>query len=342
MAEEQGHRTILEVAADFASQRLDEFVAENLDISRSQAQKLIKTGRILIEGQPSRPKDTVKEGQEIWLYSDALPSGPTFRPAPLDLSIVYEDEDLMVLNKAAGVVVHPGAGTGDQTTLIEGIVHYLNLGQKGAVTLPGESLRPGIVHRLDKDTSGVMVVAKNSTALASLASQFKEKTNLREYVALVDGFMTEEAIEVQSYLYRDPRHRTRYKSLAVEDYKALDEENRQGYKYAKSNFFRRRSYGRRFSLVQVRLDTGRTHQIRVHSKLLRMPILGDDTYGQKLQFPPDFPGVAKKAIAGIKRQMLHAKKLGFTHPRTGKKLGFEVPLPEDFKQVVAELESIMR
>ena len=312
--------------------RLDHFASDRLELSRSQCQKLIKEGKIGIEGQKSRPKDPVKAGDRVWYDRDSHVQG--FQAKPLDFKIVYEDKDLIVVNKDPGIVVHPGAGnTG--TTLIEGVAHYL---QKEGVALPGDELRPGIVHRLDKDTSGVMVIAKNSKAMNSLADQFKDKSNLREYVALVDGKLSEDVLDVESYLFRDPRHRTRYSSITVNDFEAIEEQKKHSYRYAKSTFFRRRTYVNRISLVQVRLSTGRTHQIRVHAKSLNMPILGDDTYGHKPQFPSDFPQVVKKAVSKIPRQMLHAKKLGFVHPTTGEKLGFEVPLADDFKSVLDELE----
>ena len=322
------------VAADQSGLRLDHLLSEVGTMSRSQAQKLIKAGGVVLNGQVCRPKDQVAEGDEV-RYAREGGAEPKFEAKFLPLNIVYEDDDLMVINKDAGVVVHPGAGTGGQVTLAEGVAYYL---QSSGKQLPGgDALRPGIVHRLDKDTSGAMLIAKSTKALNSLAQQFKDKTNLREYLALLNGKMSQDLAEVETYLHRDPRHRTRYASISLEDFEALEEAQKKGYKYAKSTFYHRTSFANGVSLVQVRLSTGRTHQIRVHSKVLKLPIIGDDTYGQPVQLASDFPAKAKKALQGVNRQMLHAKKLGFTHPTTGEKLGFEVPLPEDFRQVLEVL-----
>ena len=339
MAEDEGNLTVIEVVEGQSGQRLDHIVSESSGMSRSQAQKLIKSGAVLLNGQPCRPKDSPKPGDKLQFVGASV-LGPTFEAKYLPLNIVYEDDDVLVINKEAGIVVHPGAGTSNATTLIEAVAYYLQ--SKGAETLPGDELRPGVVHRLDKDTSGAMIVAKSLKALNSLSQQFKDKSNLREYVALVDGVMTEDVNEVETYLYRDPRHRTRYTSMSVESFEALDDSKKHGFKLAKSTFYHRRTFGNRLSLVQVRLSTGRTHQIRVHSKILKMPIVGDDTYGHPVQLPHDFPQEAKVALQGVKRQLLHAKKLGFTHPTTGKKLGFEIPLPEDFKNILETLTSLSR
>lgn len=338
MATEQGNRlVVLDVEGDDDYSRLDQFVSDKLGVTRSQAQKLIKSGMVSSPSGPVRAKDPPKIGGKYVIRASSMGEAPSeLIPAHLDLDIVYEDEEIIVVNKAAGVVVHPGVGTQGNVTLIEGVLHYLKVGMD---EIPGDRMRPGLVHRLDKDTSGVMVIAKTLTALNHLSWQFKEKTNLREYVAMLDGYMKEDHFEVETYLHRHPHHRTKYASTTLEQYRELSEDHQVGYRYAKSLFYKERVYGERFSLCRVQLSTGRTHQIRVHSQVKKMPIVGDELYGKKVNIPPSFPSVARSGLKAVMRQMLHAKKLGFAHPTTGKLLGFEVPLPEDFKKLVQALES---
>lgn len=334
MADQQRQRTILDVTQDQAGSRLDQFAADKLGMTRSQVQKLIKEGVISLAGAKSRPKDLVSPSVQVWYEIDQS-SVLKFSPKPMDLDIVYEDKDILVLNKPPGLVVHPGAGTQGAATLIEGVAHYL---KTQGESLPGEQLRPGIVHRLDKDTSGLLVVAKNTQALDSLAQQFRAKSNLREYVALVDGVFDRESQTIETYLLRDPRHRTRFTSISEAEYRSFEDDQRRSCRYAKSTFLRGRVYNNRVSLVLVRLSTGRTHQIRIHCRELKLPIIGDRTYGKKMQVPGDFPQEGRRAIEAVSRQMLHAKKLGFVHPRTGEHLGFEVPLHKDMMALVSVLE----
>ena len=197
MAGEQGDRTVLVIPEEYHQQRADQALSGLVNISRSQIQKVIKLGQVLRNGSPLKARDLLSQGDEVEVLGLATSEPIGLNPVPMDLDIVFEDESLMVINKAPGVVVHPGAGTKDPT-LIEGILHYL---QTSAEQMPGEMDRPGIVHRLDKDTSGVMVVAKDEETHRGLAQQFKDKSNLREYVALLKGRMTEDETEVESYLF---------------------------------------------------------------------------------------------------------------------------------------------
>ena len=332
LADQKRKRVVLEVPQEGEGARLDQYAAEKFRLTRSQAQKRIREGTISLSGKKVRPKHILSQTDQIWYDEE---EEYTFSAMPLDLDIVYEDEDVLVINKPPGLVVHPGAGTQGRTTLVEGVAHYLK--SKGH-DLPGEELRPGIVHRLDKDTSGVMVLAKNVSAQESLSLQFKQKTNLREYVALLDGVFDVERKGIESYLTRDARYRTRFTSISLDDFEHLDLEHKKGYRYAKSTFFKGRVYNNRISLVFVRLSTGRTHQIRIHSRELRMPIIGDTVYGQRVNLGRDFPKGAVTALENPPRQMLHAKTLGFTHPSSGEKLGFEVPLHSDFKSLLEILE----
>ena len=252
------------------------------------------------------------------------------RPAPLNLDILFEDEDLIVVNKPPGLVVHPGAGeTG--VTLVEALLHRTGAGGRDF-----ESERPGVVHRLDKDTSGVIVWAKSPTACAFLAEQFKKKTNKREYFALVDGAYEREAQVVESYLHRDPRNRLRYKAISIEEFDK-DHRSSAGYRYAKSQMQAVALYSHRFSLLKIILSTGRTHQIRVHCHYQGVPILGDPLYGKKNTLPKIFPSEVHRAVAGLTRQMLHAATLGFFHPKTQEFMEFKAPFPEDFSNLLGIL-----
>jgi 23S rRNA pseudouridine1911/1915/1917 synthase len=265
-----------EVSDIDGKERIDRYLARLLpELSRQRIQKLIKNERCQLNDELCSSGSSVKNGDIIHLSLDEPAEDRVLEPAPLDIDVLYEDEDLIVVNKAAGVVVHPGIGT-IETTLIEGILYHL---QKGRGDLPGPTDRPGIVHRLDKDTSGVMVVAKHARSHASLAEQFKEKTNLREYVALLDGVLKDTEITVESHLTRDPRQRLRFKSIP------LGEKAPNSARYAKSIFKKRMVFGKRLTLVNVRLSTGRTHQIRAHARSLNAPVWGDPVYGRQKPLP---------------------------------------------------------
>ena len=315
--------------------RIDYLLADRLDLSRSQAQKLIREEKVRLDDELVKPKQTVQEGQTVAVDLDARLASETLRPVAMPLDILFEDEAVVVVNKAAGIVVHPGAGT-TAPTLVEGLAYHL--GAKAA-DLPGPSDRPGVVHRLDKDTSGVMVFAKTTKALAAIGAQFAAKTNLREYFAICRNQPAWDKKTHESYLGRDLRYRTRYRSISEQDYSELEESKQSGYRFARSHFSLRKSFGKAVSLVQVQLETGRTHQIRVHARDLKIPIIGDPYYGTKQSWHPDIPKEVLNYTKGIERQMLHARVLGFEHPTTGKKLAFEVELPQDMKEFIAKLEA---
>lgn len=340
MAGEQRDRTLLNVTEEYHLMRADLALSEILQISRSQAQKLIKLGGVKVDGSPIKPKDSVSQNQQIEISHHDIQPSPELNPCFVPLDIVFEDESLIVINKAAGVTVHPGAGT-TEPTLIEGVLHYLS---KSPEQLPGDVQRPGIVHRLDKDTSGVMVVAKDAKAHEHLAEQFRQKTNLREYFAVLRGRMQDDVTAYKSYLYRDPRHRTRYKSMSLADFeeRSKTDKSTANFRFAQTTFFKKKTYGDHISLAQIRLHTGRTHQIRVHAKALKHPIIGDQLYGDGSKWPPSIPGELRSALASAKRQMLHARLLGFTHPITEERLGFEVPFPDDIKELIGRLETHLK
>jgi 23S rRNA pseudouridine1911/1915/1917 synthase len=288
------------VDAPDAGDRLDRFLAGKLPhLSRSRLQALIKQGHVTLAGKPAKPSDTVRKGTLVTITEP--PAEPTLlEPEEIPLDVLYEDADLLVINKPPGLVIHPAAGHARHT-----LVHAL-LAHCGTLSAIGGKQRPGIVHRLDKDTSGCLVVAKNDFAHAHLSRQFAGRTVTKIYLALVSGFFAGvRSGSIENSIGRHPVHR---KKMAV-----LDRGGRTantGWRVAQE----RSGVG---TLVECTLHTGRTHQIRVHLKHLGHPLLGDALY-------------AGRHAGSYTRQMLHAWKLGFTHPRTGKPMHFSSPLPEDF------------
>ncbi len=339
MASRERNLETIVASESISHERIDAWLAsQDIGLSRTQIKNLILEKSILLNGEPCRAKDHIAPGDTI-----SYPLGHTskeslsLKAAPLDLDILFEDEDLIVINKVPGVVVHPGAGT-KRTTLIEGILHYL--GEKHAAAFDDGELRPGVVHRLDKDTSGAIVFAKNQKVLQGLSKQFADKTNVREYVALLNGRLTQKELLYSSYLHKCPTNRLKYESLTSTEMeeKFGEEPIPSSFRFSKSEFIRRKVYADRLTLARVRLFTGRTHQIRIHASAMNMHVVGDLMYGSPVQLPQSFPETIRERVKGIKRQMLHARILGFTHPVSGKKLAFEAVLPEDFKALLEDLD----
>lgn len=335
MARTEQKPTILTVS-ESDSGRLDQYLVRELPShSRSTLQNWIKEGLVLVNGAPTKtgfqlsPGDTIEITHVVSEEKDELdtPSVP--------LDILYEDDAILIINKPAGLTIHPGAGTKGQPTVASAFKAYM-----GSKALPGDSDRPGIVHRLDKETTGVMVLAKTTEALRHLAAQFKDKTNFREYVTLLDGVLPEDEIMIESYLYRDPRHRLRFASMTPEEYQleVLNGHDMQGYRYAKSFFNKRKVYGNRLTLATVRLSTGRTHQIRVHARTMKTAVVGDNLYAPTLRLPQGFAPEIREILENADRQFLHARRLGITHPVDGRRLAFEAPLPPAFRSVLELLE----
>lgn len=325
--------------------RLDAWLATVIaGMSRSKVQEMIEAGNVRVNRiKATTGKAPVKSGDVVaYLQPERAKTG--IQPVEMNLDVLFEDEYVLVVNKPAGLAVHPGAGeTGP--TLVHGLLaHAKSLGQSGrAEDEDGGELsdRPGIVHRLDKDTTGVLVVAKTDQAHAHLSKQFHDKTNFRQYVALLNGAMPEGEWIRESWLHRDPRDRTRFASLDMSEYsKKRDSEGHDlpGHRYARTLFKREAAFGP-LTLASVRLYTGRTHQIRVHARDMNAPVWGDQTYGRGPIWGDRCPFSEELdlALRGIKRQLLHAWILGFEHPVTGKWLQFEAPLPEDFSQIVVAL-----
>ena len=273
------------------------------EITRSQLKNLINDGHVTVNGQAVKPKYKVQAGDKISLVKPE-PQSLELTPENIPLDIVYEDDDMIVVNKPQGMVVHPAPGHPDHT-LVNALLYHSPLS-----TING-TFRPGIVHRIDKDTSGLLMVAKNDLAHQSLAEQLRNKTNKREYLALVYGQIKEDEGTIDAPLGRNPQDR---KKQAVV----------KGGRHAVTHFKVIKRYDN-FTLVKCILETGRTHQIRIHMKYIGHPLVGDPLYGPR-------------KVIGKNGQFLHAALLGFKHPRTGEEMVFEAPLPENFQKMLDKLD----
>lgn len=289
----------ISVSKEGQGQRLDVFLSEKLpDLSRSKIQNMIKSGDILLNNAPSRPKQELKFGDEVQVGSPPPPAPVQAEAEALNLDILFEDEVLMVIHKPAGMVVHPGAGN-DSGTVVNALLHHCE------DLDPAESDRPGIVHRLDKETSGCLLVAKNARIQEKLSMAFADRTVKKIYLAWTLGHLSPSSGKICTQIQRHPVHRTRMAVVPPP----------QG-RYAETDF-RVIFTTPQLSLVECRLHTGRTHQIRVHMKHLGHPIIGDKVYGSRKAPSAD-------------RQLLHAWKLGFFHPESKIWMEFSAPLPDDF------------
>ncbi len=311
--------TIFTASDEATSSRLDLVICGELpEMSRSTVQRLIEEGRVTVNGRQERASFKLKGGEEISVtVPPPVPAEPMAEEIPLE--ILYEDSDLVVINKPAGMVVHQGAGNSSGT-----LVNAL-LGHCGDLSGIGGELRPGIVHRIDKDTSGILVAAKNDRAHQSLAEQFRLHSVKRLYRALVFGAPKEESGRIESAIGRHPVDRkrmsssARYGKLAVTRWKVLE-------RYERLTF------------LELRLETGRTHQIRVHLSEKGHQLVGDEIYGGGGRLISISDPKLKKLISQLGRQALHAMTLGFIHPSDGRYLEFTTPLPEDMQRIVDYLE----
>lgn len=296
------------IDASGSGNRLDATIAANMcDYSRSFIQKLIEQGDVLLNGETCNKKTKCNEGDKVLLH---VPEPETLdvEPENIPLEIVYEDSDLLVVNKPAGMVVHPAPGN-PNGTLVNAIMYHCgnNLSSINGV------IRPGIVHRIDKDTSGLLMVAKNDKTHTGLSEQLKDHSLTRRYMAIVYNNIKEDEGTVDAPIGRDPSNRMRNAVVY------------QNSREAVTHFHVLERYGS-FTLIEAVLETGRTHQIRVHMAYIKHPLLGDELYGPQ-----------KKNKLGASRQMLHAGVLGFVHPGTGKYIEFQVDPPEDFQNVLSKL-----
>ena len=321
--------------------RVDRWLREALpgpEFTRSHLQKLMGDLQICVNGTPCKPNQKLKSQDEVSIKNGGI-SVSLLVPVPMDLDIVFEDASVLVLNKPAGISVHPGAGT-PQPSLLAGVLAHV----KELESTQQDPSRPGVVHRLDKDTTGVMVFAKTLVAHQSLSQQFHDKTNERSYVALLDGLLPTSATLCESYLHRDPHHRLKFASTprAELELRYRNGDFPQAYRWAKSRFSPLQYFGHSFTYASVQLHTGRTHQIRVHAQSLGHPVVGDPLYQRKRMYPTTFPHEVREALGGISRQMLHAASLSFTHPVTQDKMSFAAPVPVDFQQILSLLAPFAR
>jgi 23S rRNA pseudouridine1911/1915/1917 synthase len=304
----------LVMPADAAGQRLDQALARLLpQFSRARLQQWIAEKRVSVNGQQPRGRDKVRGGELVEIRVPETPAGDWAAQA-IPLTVVYEDDDILVIDKPAGLVVHPGAGN-PQGTLLNALLHHV----PSLNRLP----RAGIVHRLDKETSGLLVVAKNEPARLDLIRQLKERSLSREYLALVQGIVIAGGT-VDAPIGRHAQARTRM---------AVSGRGRP----AVSHYRIERKF-RAHTLLRVSLESGRTHQIRVHMAHLKHPLVGDPVYGGRLHLPKGAgPGLIE-ALQGFRRQALHATRLGLVHPASGKPMAWESPLPEDMRELMAALD----
>ena len=299
------------VEKDDIGKRLDIYLSEkNEDITRSYIKNLIDDEKILVNGKSVKSGYKVKNGDSIDVeIVEKVPENIVAEDIPLD--IVYEDEDIIIINKAKGMVVHPANGNYTGT-----VVNSLMHSHEGRLSSINGVVRPGIVHRIDKDTSGIIVVAKNDNAHKKLSDQFKVHSISRKYVALVKGIIKEDELTIDKPIGRSTKDR---KKMAV-----TDKNSRNAVTHIS---VLRRFYTSNVTLVEARLETGRTHQIRVHMASLHHPLIGDEVYGKK---------DPKLKVEG---QMLHAKSLGFIHPTTNEFVEFDSELPDYFKKILTSLEN---
>jgi 23S rRNA pseudouridine1911/1915/1917 synthase len=298
------------VGEDETGERLDRALAALAGVPRARAQRWIDEGRVRLDGRPVRAAQRVREGARVEAEPpEVVACG--LEPEAIALRVLFEDADLVVLDKPAGLVVHPGPGHAGGT-LVNALLHHCR-----DLAGIGGRLRPGIVHRLDRFTSGVIVAAKHDDAHVALAAQFRDHTIERVYVALVRGVPGDDAGRVERAIGRHPRDRKR-----------MSVHTHAGRAAATAWRVRRRFAASGASLVELRPETGRTHQIRVHLASIGLPVAGDPVYGR-----------AARGAFGLERPALHAEQLGFRHPRSGERVRFSAPLPDDFARALAILDA---
>ena len=308
-------RLVAVVPADAAGQRLDQVLAALFpDFSRTRLQQWLRAGQVSVDGRSLRARDKVWGGEHITVTATVEVEVP-WQGEAMPLEILYEDSALIVLNKPPGLVVHPGAGN-REGTLVNALLHHV----PELANVP----RAGVVHRLDKDTSGLLVVARTLAAHTHLVAQLQARTVKREYFAIIVGVMTAGGT-IEAPVGRHRSERTRMAVVqggreAVTHYRVLER-------------FRGHSY------LRINLETGRTHQIRVHMAHLHYPLVGDPTYGGRLRLPADSSSALQEALRHFKRQALHAGVLGLIHPESGAALQWEAPLPDDMQQLLEALRS---
>jgi 23S rRNA pseudouridine1911/1915/1917 synthase len=334
-------RRIIEVPAEAAGQRLDQFVASQLEgVSRSRVQMLMDQGDVLVNGEREKASLKLRGGEQIAVTGEPHPTPLKATAEDIPLDVVFEDADLAVVNKPAGMMVHAGSGQNEDArsrgTLVNALLYRFK-----KLSSTGGDLRPGIVHRLDKDTSGLIVVAKNDHTHAALGEMFAGRQMKKTYIALVQGAVERARGTINAGVGRDPVRRTRMTTLPTENART-----------AVSHYEVIRRLNNRFgkfTLLRVRIETGRTHQIRVHMASIGHPVVGDTLYGGAGQLTDQVASQAAQSKAArrraeperlkLGRNFLHAARLEFTHPRTGKLLELEAPLPEELENFLSRLDA---
>ena len=330
----------IEVPLDAAGQRLDQFLTAHLDgVSRSRVQLLMEQGDVLVDGEREKASMKLRGGERIVVTGEPHPAPLKATAEDIPLDVVYEDADLAVVNKPAGMMVHAGSGQNEDArskgTLVNALLYRFK-----KLSATGGDLRPGIVHRLDKDTSGLIVVAKNDQAHAALGEMFSSRQIRKTYIALVQGSVERARGSINASIGRDPVRRTRMTTQPGENARS-----------AVSHYEVVRRFASRFgkfTLVRVRIETGRTHQIRVHMASIGHPVVGDTLYGGAGQLTDQVAAQAAQSKAArrkaeperlrLGRNFLHAAKLEFPHPKSAKLLQLEAPLPEELESFLVQLE----
>jgi len=332
---------IIAVPPEAAGQRLDHFLATQIEgVSRSRVQLLLEQGDVLVDGARHKASLKLRGGEQIVVTGEPHPTPLHATPEDIPLDVVYEDADLAVINKPAGMMVHAGAGQSEDErsrgTLVNALLYRFR-----ALSSTGGELRPGIVHRLDKDTSGLIIVAKNDAAHAALAELFSTRQISKTYIALVHGVVERQRGTISADVGRDPVRRTRMTTRATENARSAVSH----YEVVRRIETR---FGK-FTLVRVRIETGRTHQIRVHMASIGHPVVGDTLYGASGQLTDQVAAQAAQSKAArrraeperlkLGRNFLHAARLEFKHPVTGRLLQLEAPLPQELEKFLGRLES---
>lgn len=299
--------------------RLDVILARHLSISRSLAARLIDKGRVMVEGSMRRPSFKLKNGMSVQGTYSTMDEGLPLKACEIPLDVIYEDQWIIVINKPAGLIVHPGAGNADCTLVNALVAKYPQI--QGV----GDPHRPGIVHRLDKMTSGVMVVARSSDSYAILANAFKAHEHRREYVAICYGHMPQIQGTIETFMQRNPKDRKRMTSRADKGRRAVTH-----WEVIKK--------WKGFSLLLLTLQTGRTHQIRVHLSDMGHPVVGDAQYGGRRRANSIEDPLLQSYMKALDRQMLHAFMLGIIHPITNKQMEFKSKMPDDMNGVIRMLD----
>ena len=322
---------LVSVASDDAGQRLDHFLASRLDVSRARIQQLISGRKILVNDVPAKASLKLRGGERVTVLGSA--ERPPLRAIPeeIPLDILYEDDDLAIINKPAGMMVHSGAGATEDArnrgTLVNALLHHF-----ASLSAVGGEMRPGIVHRLDKETSGLIVVAKNDEAHRKLASQFASREVKKKYIALVHGWLKKDSGTISASISRDPVRRIRMTTR--------HSGGREAVSHYKVTRRLESPYGK-FSLIEVKIDTGRTHQIRVHMSSLGHPVVGDTLYGapRELRATRARGKLSTPSGVSLPRNFLHSAELELVHPRTNQSREFKTPLPAELQEFLASIES---